>query len=94
MSYFTDSLSTIKAMLSRKNANQTHPLVYACKQLCWSLCQNRIEVMLMWIPPHVGLVGNVLVDERARLVALDGSIFKTGVDKSMAGKMRLCEYCE
>jgi hypothetical protein len=55
----TDSLSTIKAML--KFAYQTHPLVYECKQLCWSLCQNGIEVKLMWIPSHVGLVGNELV---------------------------------
>jgi hypothetical protein len=39
---------TIKAMMSRKIAHQTHPLVYECKQLCWSLCQNRIEVKLMW----------------------------------------------
>jgi hypothetical protein len=30
----TDSLSSIKAMLSRKIAHQTHPLVYECKQLC------------------------------------------------------------
>jgi hypothetical protein len=30
----TDSLSAIKAMLSRKIAHQTYPLVYECKQLC------------------------------------------------------------
>jgi ribonuclease HI len=57
----TDS---IKAMLSRKIKHQTHPMVYECKQLCWSLCQNGIEVNLMWIPSHVRLVGNELVDER------------------------------
>jgi ribonuclease HI len=71
----TDSLSSFKAMLSRKIAHQTHPLVYESKQLCWSLCQNGIEVTLMWIPSHVGLVGNKLVDERARQAALEGSIF-------------------
>jgi hypothetical protein len=62
-------------MLFRKIAHQTHPLVYECKQLCWSLCQNGIEVRLMWIPSHLGLVGNELVDERARQAALEGSIF-------------------
>jgi ribonuclease HI len=61
----TDSLSSVKAILFRKIAHQTHSLVYECKQLCWSLCQNGIEVRLMWIPSHVGLVGNELVDERA-----------------------------
>jgi hypothetical protein len=30
----TDSLSLNRAMLSRKIAHQTHPLVYECKQLC------------------------------------------------------------
>jgi hypothetical protein len=30
----TDSLSSIKAMLSKKIAHQTDPLVYECKQLC------------------------------------------------------------
>jgi ribonuclease HI len=61
----TDSLSSIKAMLSSKIAHHSHPLVYVCKQLCCSLCQNGIEVKLMWIPYHVGLVGIVLVDDRA-----------------------------
>jgi ribonuclease HI len=65
----TDSLSSVKAMLFRKIAHQTHPLVYECKQLCWSLCQNGIEVKLMWISSQVGLVGNELVDERAGQVA-------------------------
>jgi hypothetical protein len=26
------------------------------------MCQNGIEVKLMWIPSHVGLVGNELID--------------------------------
>jgi ribonuclease HI len=70
------SMSSIKAMLSRKITHQTQPLVvYECKQLWWSLCQNWIEVKLMWIPSHVGLVGNELVDEWARQAALEDSIF-------------------
>jgi ribonuclease HI len=71
----TDSLSSIKGILSGKIAHQAHTLVYECKQFCWSLSQNGINVKLMWIPSHVGLVGNELVDERARQVALEGSIF-------------------
>jgi hypothetical protein len=71
----TDSLSTIKAKLSRKIAQQTHLLLYECKELCWSLCQNGIEVKFMWIPSHVGLMGNELVDDRARQAALEGTIF-------------------
>jgi hypothetical protein len=69
----TDSLCSIKAMLSRKIAHQTQPLVYECKQLCWSLCQNGIKVKLMWIPSHVELVGNA---------ALEGNIFDIPLSSS------------
>jgi hypothetical protein len=78
----TDSLSSIKAILSREIAHQTHPLVYECKQLCWSLCQNEIEVKLMRIPSHVRLVRNELVDELALQVALEGSIFDRPLSSS------------
>jgi ribonuclease HI len=39
--------------------------------------RDLIEVGLMWIPSHVGLVGNELVDGEARRVyaSLNGSIF-------------------
>jgi hypothetical protein len=64
-------------MLPRKISHQTHPLVYECKQFIrfWSLCQNGIEVRLMWISSHVGLMGNELVDERARPASLEDLIF-------------------
>jgi hypothetical protein len=42
-----DSLSLIKTMFSTKITHRTHPLVYECKQLCRSLCQNGIEVKFM-----------------------------------------------
>jgi hypothetical protein len=37
--------------------------------------RDLIEVKLMWIPSHVGLVGNKLVDGEARYAPLNGSIF-------------------
>jgi hypothetical protein len=37
--------------------------------------RDLIEVKLMWIPSHVGLVGNELVDGEARYASLNGSIF-------------------
>jgi ribonuclease HI len=45
----TDSLILIKAMLYRRIAWRTHPLVYECKQLCFELLRDLIEVKLMWI---------------------------------------------
>jgi ribonuclease HI len=55
----TGSLSSIKAMLSRRISWRAHPLVYECKQLCFDLMRDLIEVKLMWIP---SLVGNELVN--------------------------------
>jgi hypothetical protein len=49
--------------------------IYKFKQLCWNLGQNRIQVKLMWIPSHVELVENELVDERARRMALESTNF-------------------
>jgi hypothetical protein len=37
--------------------------------------RDLIEVKLMSIPSHVGLVGNELVDGEARYASLNGSIF-------------------
>jgi ribonuclease HI len=71
----TGSLSSIKAMLSKRLSWQTHPLVYEWKQLCFDLMRDLIEVKLMWIPSHVRLVSNELVDEEARFVSLNGYIF-------------------
>jgi hypothetical protein len=53
----TDSLSWIKAMLSRRISWRTHPLVY-------DLMRDFIEMKLIWTPSHVELVGNELVDGR------------------------------
>jgi hypothetical protein len=66
---FTDRLSSAKALLSRKVLHRTHPLVYA------SLADG-FEVEIMWIPAHVGLEGNEIVDERTRHAALNGAVFE------------------
>jgi hypothetical protein len=69
----TDSLSSIKAMLSRKIAHQTLPLVYECKQLCWSLCQNGIETVehLVWHCERFRLERHRLVDAFAAFVCIE-----------------------
>jgi hypothetical protein len=71
----TASLSSVKALLSRKILHQTHPLVYECKQMCSNQLWNGVEVEMMWIPSHVRLEGNELLDERARHAALIGAVF-------------------
>jgi hypothetical protein len=50
-------------------------MVYECKQMCSDLLEDGVEVEIMWIPFHVGLEGNDIVDERARHAALNGAVF-------------------
>jgi ribonuclease HI len=71
----TDSLSSVKALLSRNIWHRTHPLVYKCKQMCNYLLEDGVQFEIMWIPSHVGLKGNEIVDERARHMALNGAVF-------------------
>jgi ribonuclease HI len=71
----TDSLSSVKALLSRHISHRTHPLVYKCKQMCSYLLEDGVQVEIMWIPSHAGLEGNEIVDERARHTALNGAVF-------------------
>jgi ribonuclease HI len=72
----TDSLSSVKALLSSKILHRTHLLVYECKQMCSDLLENGIEVEIIWIPAHVGLEGNEIVDKQARHVALNCVVFE------------------
>jgi hypothetical protein len=71
----TDSLSSVKALLSKNISHRTHPLVYECKQMCSDLLWNRVEVEIMWISAHVRLEGYKLMDERVRHAALHGAVF-------------------
>jgi hypothetical protein len=71
----TASLSSVKALLSRKMSHRTHPLVYECKQMHSDLLKDVVEVEIMWIPSHVGIEGNKIVDEQARHVALNGAVY-------------------
>jgi hypothetical protein len=72
----TDSLSSVKVLVSRKISHRTDPLVYECKQMCIDLLKDEVEVEIMWISAHVGLEGNEIVDERARHAALNGAVFE------------------
>jgi hypothetical protein len=50
-------------------------MVSECKQMCSYLLEDGVEVEIMWIPFHVGLECNEIVDERARHAALNGVVF-------------------
>jgi hypothetical protein len=50
----TDSMSSLKALQTRRVAPSTHSLVYEIKEACWWLKNNGYKIHMMWIPSHVG----------------------------------------
>jgi ribonuclease HI len=72
----TDSLSSIEALRSRKISPRTHSVVYECKEVLWWLRVNQFVVRLMWVPTHVGIDGNKMVD---RIAKESVSGWRTGV---------------
>jgi hypothetical protein len=72
----TDILSSVKALLPRKITHRTHPLVYECMYMLSDLLEDGVEVEVIWIPSHVELEVNEIVDTRARHASLNGAVFK------------------
>jgi ribonuclease HI len=70
----TDSLSSIEALRSRKISPRTHSVVYECKDALWRLEANQFVVRLMWVPAHVGIDGNEMVDRIAKESAASGNL--------------------
>ena len=59
---FSDSLSVLKAMnhTSSKNPNIQKP-----SEKCHKLLANK-EIVLCWIPCHIGILENEIVDQQAK----------------------------
>jgi hypothetical protein len=66
----TDSMSSIRAIESRKISLHTHSFVYECKQKCWQLTPSGREVSFIWVPAHVGIAGNERADFEVRQATL------------------------
>jgi ribonuclease HI len=43
--------------------------------MCNDLLDDGVEVEIIWIPSHVGLEGNEIVDKRARHAVLNSVVF-------------------
>ena len=67
-SFFSDSLSALQAIASRK---LDHPLLLKFHKLHSSLCLDDYDITFVWIPSHVGIRGNEIVDSLAR-AAVEG----------------------
>jgi ribonuclease HI len=62
---FSDSMSSVSALQTQIISPRTHSLVYEIKEASWRLERHGYGVHNMWIPSHVGLMGNKRVDRLA-----------------------------
>ena len=56
---FSDSLSVLKAM---NNTSSKNPQIQKLLEKCHDVLAN-IEIVLCWIPSHIGIQGNEMVDK-------------------------------
>ena len=70
---FSDSLSVLKAM---NHASSKNPQIQKLLEKCLELLANK-EIVLCWIPSHIGIQGNDMVDKQAKTsLALEPNSFK------------------
>ena len=60
---FSDSLSVLKAMNHTSSKNQQ---IQKLLEKCHKLLNNK-EIVLCWIPSHIGILGNEMVDQQAKI---------------------------
>ena len=69
----TDSLSVLKAM---NHTSSKNPQIQKLLEKCHELLANK-EIVLCWIPSHIGIQGNEMVDKQAKTsLSLEPTSFK------------------
>ena len=66
---YTDSWSSLQVLSNPRITVHTHPAVAACKQILHQLENRGSNVVLSWVPSHVGITGNETADSLAGLGA-------------------------
>ena len=70
---FFDSLSVLKAM---NHASSKNPQIQKLLEKCHELLANK-EIVLCWIPSHIGIQENEMVDKQAKTsLSLEPTSFK------------------
>ncbi|XP_063373833.1 uncharacterized protein LOC134661622 [Cydia amplana] len=94
----SDSMSVLKSLSSSKiNANINY-LIFAIKELWWELSLTDTDVKFVWVPSHIGVLGNENADFLARTI-VNMSDPSTGTDiisslkKRMIGNWGKHWYC-
>ncbi|XP_029667672.1 uncharacterized protein LOC115238206 [Formica exsecta] len=63
---FTDSQSVTKALLSINLAHSYNYIIYAIKQKLHQIKTAGFEITIVWIPAHMGILGNETADYLAK----------------------------
>ena len=70
---FSDSLSVLKAM---NHTSSKNPQIQKLLEKCHELLAHK-EIFLCWIPSHIGIQGNEMVDKQAKTsLSLEATSFK------------------
>ena len=70
---FSDSLSVLKAM---NHTSSKNPQIQKLLEKCYELLAYK-EIALCWIPSHIGIQGNEMVDKQAKTsLSLEQTSFK------------------
>lgn len=69
---FSDSQSVLLALHSRQNMNKRSHIIYEIKKELMILNEQDKKVKLHWVPAHVGIKFNEMIDEEAKKSINDG----------------------
>lgn len=81
-SIFSDSLSAITSILADKAIFPTNYVVAHIRSLLFDAFSVGLDIFLIWIPAHVGIIGNETVDRLAKMAIRSGDLLKSALPSS------------